>query len=158
MATIKTAIALYDGVTAPLQAMHKAMNIVLNSFEAMQRASGNSVDVSSIQEAREELARAGAAFDSIEQNIRDAGNQQDRFNRKIKDGTTAADGLWSKLKGIAATVGGLAAAKKIIGISDDLASTRARLNLIVDDGGSVTELEKKKQKEIERKQRRGRRK
>jgi tape measure domain-containing protein len=123
--------------------MHKAMNIVLNSFEAMQRASGNSVDVSSIQEAREELARAGAAFDSIEQNIRDAGNQQDRFNRRIRDGTTAADGLWGKLKGIAATVGGLAAAKKIIGISDDLASTRARLNLIVDDGGSVSELEKK---------------
>lgn len=143
MATIRTAIALYDGVTAPLQAMHKAMNIVLNSFEVMQRASGNSVDVSSIQEAREELARAGAAFDSIEQNIRDAGNQQDRFNRRIRDGTTAADGLWGKLKGIAATVGGLAAAKKIIGISDDLASTRARLNLIVDDGGSVSELEKK---------------
>ena len=143
MATIRTAIALYDGVTAPLQAMHKVMNIVLNSFEAMQRASGNSVDVSSIQEAREELARAGAAFDSIEQNIRDAGNQQDRFNRRIRDGTTAADGLWGKLKGIAATVGGLAAAKKIIGISDDLASTRARLNLIVDDGGSVSELEKK---------------
>ena len=143
MATIRTAIALYDGVTAPLQAMHKAMNIVLNSFEAMQRASGNSVDVSSIQEAREELARAGAAFDSIEQNIRDAGNQQDRFHRRIRDGTTAADGLWGKLKGIAATVGGLAAAKKIIGISDDLASTRARLNLIVDDGGSVSELEKK---------------
>ena len=143
MATIKTAIALYDGVTAPLQAMHKAMGIVLNSFEAIQRASNNSVDVSSIQEAREELARAGAAFDSIEQNIRDAGNQQDRFNRKIKDGTTSADGLWSKLKGIAATVGGLAAAKKIIGISDDLASTRARLNLLVDDGGSVSELEQK---------------
>lgn len=143
MATIRTAIALYDGVTAPLQAMHKAMNIVLNSFEAMQRASGNSVDVSSIQEAREELARAGAAFDSIEQNIRDAGNQQDRFNRRIRDGTTAADGLWGKLKGIAATVGGLAATKKIIGISDDLASTRARLNLLVDDNGSVSELEKK---------------
>ena len=143
MATIRTAIALYDGVTAPLQAMHKAMNIVLNSFEAMQRASGNSVDVSSIQEAREELARAGAAFDSIEQNIREAGNQQDRFNRRIRDGTTAADGLWGKLKGIAATVGGLAATKKILGLSDTLASTKARLNLIVDDGGSVGELEKK---------------
>ena len=143
MATIKTAIQIYDGMTRPLQAMHRATSILINSFEAMQRASGNSVDVSSIQEAREELARAGAAFDSIEQNIRDAGNQQDRFNRRIRDGTTAADGLWSKLKGIAATVGGLAAAKKIIGISDDLASTRARLNLIVDDGGSVSELEKK---------------
>ena len=143
MATIRTAIALYDGVTAPLQAMHKAMNIVLNSFEAMQRASGNSVDTSAIREAREELARAGAAFDEIEENIREAGNQQDRFNRRIRDGTTAADGLWGKLKGIAATVGGLVATKKILGLSDTLASTKARLNLIVDDGGSVGELEKK---------------
>lgn len=143
MATIRTAIALYDGVTAPLQAMHKAMNIVLNSFEAMQRVSGNSVDTSAIREAREELARAGAAFDEIEENIREAGNQQDRFNRRIRDGTTAADGLWGKLKGIAATVGGLAATKKILGLSDTLASTKARLNLIVDDGGSVGELEKK---------------
>jgi tape measure domain-containing protein len=123
--------------------MHKAMGVVLNTFEAMQRASGNSVDTSAIREAREELARAGAAFDSIEENIRNAGNQQDRFNRRIRDGTTAADGLLNKLKGIAATVGGLAATKKIVGISDNLASTRARLNLLVDDGGSVDELEQK---------------
>lgn len=146
MATIRTAIALYDGVTAPLQAMHKAMNIVLNSFEAMQRASGNSIDVSSIQEARDELARAGAAFDAIEQNIRDAGNQQDRFNRRIRDGTNAADGLWSKLKGIAATVGGLAAAKKLLNLSDQFSNTNARLNnamINFDDGGSLTDLEKK---------------
>lgn len=146
MATIKTMITLYDGVADPLKAMHKAMNIVLNSFEAMQRASGNSVDVSSIREAREELARAGAAFASIEQNIRDAGNQQDKFNQKIKDGANAADGLWSKLKGITATVGGLAAVKKSAGISDDLANTRARLNnamINFDDGGSLAGLEKK---------------
>ena len=58
MATVKTAIALYDGVTSPLAAMHRAMNIVINSFETMQNASGNAVDVSAIQEAREELARA----------------------------------------------------------------------------------------------------
>lgn len=146
MATIRTAIALYDGVTAPLQAMHKAMNIVLNSFEAMQRASGNSVDTSAIREAREELARAGAAFDEIEENIREAGNQQDRFNRRIRDGTTAADGLWGKLKGIAATVGGLAAAKKLLNISDQFSNTNARLNnamINFDDGGSLTDLEKK---------------
>lgn len=146
MATIRTAIALYDGVTAPLQAMHKAMNIVLNSFEAMQRASGNSVDTSAIREAREELARAGAAFDEIEENIRQAGNQQDRFNRRIRDGTTAADGLWGKLKGIAATVGGLAATKKILNISDQFSNTNARLNnamINFDDGGSLKDYEKK---------------
>ena len=143
MATIRTAIQIYDGMTRPLQSMHRATSILINSFESMQRVSGNAIDTSSIQEAREELARAGAAFDEIEENIREAGNQQDRFNRRIRDGTTAADGLWGKLKGIAATVGGLAATKKILGLSDTLASTKARLNLIVDDGGSVGELEKK---------------
>lgn len=130
-------------MTRPLQSMHRATSILINSFESMQRVSGNAIDTSSIQEAREELARAGTAFDEIEENIREAGNQQDRFNRRIRDGTTAADGLWGKLKGIAAAVGGLAATKKILGLSDTLASTKARLNLIVDDGGSVGELEKK---------------
>lgn len=143
MATIRTAIQIYDGMTRPLQSMHRATSILINSFESMQRVSGNSVDTSAIREAREELARAGATFDEIEENIREAGNQQDRFNRRIRDGTTAADGLWGKLKGIAATVGGLAATKKILGLSDTLASTKTRLNLIVDDGGSVGELEKK---------------
>ena len=87
---------IYDGVTRPLQSMHRAMNIVLNSFEAMQRASSNAIDVASIQEAREELARAGAAFDEIEQNIRNAGTQQSRFNRRIRDGSNEADGLYGQ--------------------------------------------------------------
>ena len=146
MATIRTAIALYDGVTSPLKSMHKAMNIVLNSFEAMQRASGNSVDTSAIREAREELARAGAAFDSIEQNIRDANDQQQRFNHSIRDGTSAADGLRQKMKGIAATVGGMIGLKQALGTSDQLTQTNARLNnalIKFNDGGSIEELEAK---------------
>lgn len=143
MATIRTAIALYDGVTAPLQAMHKAMNIVLNSFEAMQRASGNSVDVSSIQEAREELARAGAAFDSIEENIRNANNEQQNFNNSIRGGSNSANGLLSIIKKVAIAAGGIAGINKVLNISDELASTKARLNLLVDDGGSVEALEQK---------------
>lgn len=143
MATIRTALQVYDGMTRPLQSIHRATSILINSFESMQRASSNAVDTSAIQEAREELARAETAFNRIEQEIQQADRAQDQFNRRIRDGTTAADGLWGKLKGIAATVGGLAATKKILGLSDTLASTKARLNLIVDDGGSVGELEKK---------------
>lgn len=146
MATIRTAIALYDGVTSPLKSMHKVMSIVLNSFEAMQRASGNSVDTSAIREAREELARAGAAFDSIEQNIRDANDQQQRFNHSIRGGTSAADGLRQKMKGIAATVGGMIGLKQALETSDQLTQTNARLNnalIKFDDGGSIKELEAK---------------
>lgn len=146
MATIRTAIALYDGVTSPLRSMQKAMGIVLNSFESMQRASSNAVDVSAIQEAREELARAETAFDSIEQNIRDANDQQQRFNHSIRGGTSAADGLWQKMKGIAATVGGMIGLKQALGTSDQLTQTNARLNnalIKFDDGGSIEELEAK---------------
>jgi len=146
LATIRTAIALYDGVTSPLRNMQKAMGIVLNSFESMQRASSNAVDVSAIQEAREELARAETAFDSIEQNIRDANDQQQRFNRSIRDGSSAADGLWQKMKGIAATVGGMIGLKQALGTSDQLTQTNARLNnalIKFDDGGSIKELEAK---------------
>lgn len=142
MATIRTAIQIYDGMTGPLQSMHRAMNILINGFETMQRTSGNAIDTSAIQEAREELARAGAAFDEIEQNISRADDQQRRFNRSVRDGSSAADTLWNKLKGIAITVGGLSAIKNVIGISDTLTSTNARLNLLVDDDGSLAELER----------------
>lgn len=112
----------------------------------MQRASSNAVDVSAIQEAREELARAETAFDSIEQNIRDDNEQQQRFNRSIRDGSSAADGLWQKMKGIAATVGGMIGLKQALGTSDQLTQTNARLNnalIKFDDGGSIEELEAK---------------
>lgn len=146
MGTIRTAIALYDGVTSPLQSMHKAMGVVLNTFESMQQASGRAVDTAAIREAREEWAKAGTAFDTIEQNIRDANDQQQRFNRSIRDGSSAADGLWQKMKGIAATVGGMIGLKQALGTSDQLTQTNARLNnalIKFDDGGSIKELEAK---------------
>ena len=66
MALIKSQLVLTDGMTGPLKSINKAMNIVLNSFEAMQDASGRAIDTASIQEAREELARASAALDQLE--------------------------------------------------------------------------------------------
>ena len=143
MGTIKTAIALYDGVTSPLQSMHKAMGIVLNTFETMQKASGNAVDVASIRTAREEWARAGTAFDSIEQKIKEADQQQQKFNQSLRGGSSATDGLLSKIKSMAAAVGGAVGAKKIVDLSDQLSSSKARLNLLVEDGGSVDALEQK---------------
>lgn len=114
MATVKGALALYDGMTGPLKSIHNALNIVLNSFEAVQSASENVVDVAAIQQAREELARAGATWDNIEENIRDADRAQDDFNNQVREGTTAVDGLGNKLKGILATVVSIAGVKSAL--------------------------------------------
>ena len=143
MGTIRTAIALYDGVTSPLQSMHKAMGVVLNTFESMQQASGRAVDTAAIREAREEWAKAGTAFDAIEENIRNANNEQQKFNNSIRGGSNSANGLLSIIKKVAIAAGGIAGINKVLNISDELASIKARLNLLVDDGGSVAELEKK---------------
>ena len=141
--TIRTAIALYDGVTSPLQSMHKAMGVVLNTFESMQQASGRAVDTAAIREAREEWAKAGTAFDAIEENIRNANNEQQKFNNSIRGGNNSANGLLSTIKKIAVAAGGIVGINKVQNISDKLASTKARLNLLVDDGGSVDVLEQK---------------
>ena len=143
MGNIRAAIALYDGVTSPLQSMHKAMGVVLNTFEAMQQASGRAVDTAAIREAREEWARAGTAFDTIEENIRNANNEQQNFNNSIREGSNSANGLLSIIKKVAIAAGGIAGINKVLNISDELASTKARLNLLVDDGGSVEALEQK---------------
>ena len=143
MGNIRAAIALYDGVTSPLQSMHKAMGVVLNTFEAMQQASGRAVDTAAIREAREEWAKAGTAFDAIEENIRNANNEQQKFNKSIRGGNNSANGLLSTIKKIAIAAGGIVGINKVLNISDELASTKARLNLLVDDGGSVEALEQK---------------
>lgn len=143
MGTIRTAIALYDGVTSPLQSMHKAMGVVLNTFESMEQASGRAVDTAAIREAREEWAKAGTAFDAIEENIRNANNEQQKFNNSIRGGNNSANGLLSTIKKIAVAAGGIVGINKVQNISDKLASTKARLNLLVDDGGSVDVLEQK---------------
>lgn len=81
MALIKSQLVLTDGMTGPLKSINKAMNIVLNSFEAMQDASGRAIDTASIQEAREELARVSAALDQLEDHTN---KSTDAFSRLAK--------------------------------------------------------------------------
>lgn len=81
MALIKSQLVLTDGMTGPLKSINKAMNIALNSFEAMQDASGRAIDTASIQGAREELARASAALDQLEDHTN---KSTDAFSRLAK--------------------------------------------------------------------------
>lgn len=143
MASIKTVLGIQDNMTRPLKHITSAMSILINTMENMERISGNAIDTAALDEARNHIAQAATAFDQVEQEINQAGQQQERLNQNIRAGHSAADGLLRKFMGIAATIGGMMGLKQLMGLSDQLASTKARLNLIVDDGGSVSELERK---------------
>lgn len=143
MATIRTAIQIQDRMTPAFKSMNVAMNIVLNTFEKLQKTSSNAVDTSSIQTAREELARANVIINQAEDEINQANNAQNKFNNNIRNGTNSADGLLGKVKQIALTVASMAGMQKVLNLSDEVASNSARLDLVVDDNGSVEELEDK---------------
>lgn len=142
MATIQTAINITDGMSPAFRNMTNAMNIVISSFEHLQRASNNSIDTSSIQTAREELARAESAFDRIENEIRQANTQQQNFNTGIRHGTSEAQNLFNKMKGIAATYITMRGIGNILNLSDELTNTQARLNMINDKLQSTNQLNK----------------
>ncbi len=143
MATIRTAISLYDGMSRPLQAMSRGVSTLVNVMETAQGTFDHSFDPTVLQQVREDIAEATVAFDQMEQNIKQTEHAQDQFNNSVREGTSAAGGLLNKIKNIAIAMGGLTAVKKLVQLSDDMTSTQARLNLIVDDGGSVADLEKR---------------
>lgn len=97
-----------------------------------------------------DIAGANAAYSRLErtvanteQFIRDNTVGQEQFNERIRDGNLAAEGLIGKLMRMVSVYGMVRGAQKVISVSDTMTQTTARLNMIVDDGGSVDLLEQK---------------
>lgn len=136
-------MVLNDGISGVLRKINTALNTTLNAFEQVQRASGRAVDTAEIQAARAALVQANAQVDQMAEGYRRAAEQEEILNKGLRNGTNAADGLLGKVKGIVATLAAGAGAKALLGLSDKLTSTTARLSFLVDDGGSVDALEQK---------------
>lgn len=126
-----------------LRSMQRAMVSVISSFEAMDAASSNSVDTSAIRQARDELARAEIALDSVEQNIREADEQQQKFNKDVRNCGDEADSLKSKFMGFAGALGVAFSAKKVLELADSMTQTTARLDLMNDGLQTTEELQNK---------------
>ena len=143
MATIRSQMVLNDGISGVLRKINTALNTTLNAFEQVQRASGRAVDTAQIQAARAALVQANREVDEMAGGYRRAAEQEEILNKGLRNGTNAAGGLLGKVKGIVATLAAGAGIKALLGLSDKMTSTTARLNFLVDDGGSVEALEQK---------------
>lgn len=127
MSQIGTSLSLQDLVTGPARNIVGAMNHVIDCFETLNDVSGASVDISALQDARAELAQLDATINSVEDSLGDAGDQQNRLNNNIQAGVGAAESFGSKIKGIAAAIGGAAVVRFSFGFvteSLDLADTQ----------------------------------
>ena len=143
MGTIKSSIVVYDGMSPAFKSMTKAMNIMLNTFESVQRASSRAIDTAAINTARQEIANANVILEQTEENIKKINQQANKTPETLDKATTSADGLYDKIKGIALSIGSAMGVGQLLNLSDQMSNTKARLNLILDDGGSIEELEQK---------------
>lgn len=143
MASIRSQMVLNDGISGVLRKINTALNTTLNAFEQVQRASGNAVDTAQIQAARAALVEANREVDNMAEGYRRAAQQEEVLNRGLRNGASAADGMLGRVKSLVATLAAGAGIKAILGMSDKMTSTSARLSFLVDDGGSVDALEQK---------------
>lgn len=93
MATITTAIKIQDAMTPAFHSMNNALNIVLNSFEALQDSTHNAMDTASIQVAKTELANANATIIEVEENIRNANNESNKMPQNFANANNSANNL-----------------------------------------------------------------
>lgn len=124
MATIKSQMVLNDGMSVVLKKITSALDTTLSSFEMVQRASGSAVDVANIEAARAQLADASRAVDDMADNYRRAAQEEERLNQGIHEGTSALDGMVTKVVSLVGAYMSLSAIKGFATSSMDAANVQ----------------------------------
>ena len=107
MASIMTSFQLTDRMTAPLMNITNAVSTVINECERAQGVSGNMFNTSKLASARTNLGLADAEIKQIASDTSRASISQETYNGKVREGTNSAKGLFSTVKGLVASLGGI---------------------------------------------------
>lgn len=140
MGRVQSSLVLNDQMSKVLGRINKAMGSVLDSFEAVQRASGRSFNTANIAAARREIGAADAALNEMEESYRKGNNQQDQLNKRLGQGSSAANGLLGKIKSIASAYLGMKGISGLVKLSDTITQTDARLSMMNDGLQTTAEL------------------
>lgn len=143
MAGISASISLIDNMSKPLRSITACVGTLISAMENADKATSRGFDATKIENAKRSLGAANAEISKIANNVQRNTVAQDSFNRSLTKGENAASGLLSKIKNMALTYMSLRGIGQVINLSDKMSQTSARLNMIVDDNGSVDELKKK---------------
>lgn len=113
----------------------------LNQAVAEQENLDNALNNMNVSAANESYSRLSQTVSNTERYLRDNVNEQGRFNQQIRDGTTASNGLGEAIRRVVSFYALIRGATAVIGLSDELTQTTARLNLMNDGLQSTQELQ-----------------
>lgn len=128
-----------DRANAELEQLRAQLSTALDAQNDLNSA----MERMDVSDANSAYLRLSNTISGTERNIRDNVTQQGQFNQSIQTGTHHAGELMRTIKGAVAAYISFRSVGAVINISDRMAQTEARMNLIVDDGGSVEELKQK---------------
>ena len=134
MGAIRTSIVVNDGMSSALRGMNKALNIVLNSFSALESVADDPVQTAAIQSAREKLAGVSLQVDSVENEIRRAAAAQNDYTEKVQESHKASKGLLGTIKQMLVAYGAGQMASKARDTADAWSQTSARISLAAREG------------------------
>ena len=113
MSSISTAVELTDRMSYPLHSITSALDSTLNIFEDFKSSLGDTFDDSKINSARISIDAANASIEAMtdsmnnasrnsndyKNNLENATFQQQQFNNKLNEGTTASNSFIKSLMG-----------------------------------------------------------
>lgn len=139
--TIKTTIQVYDAMTPALRSMIRATNIMISSFERMQRSSAQSFDTRALKAARAEMVNAESSLKQIDEAIKRSANSQKQLNNNVRAGDSGMKSLVNSVRNLAAAYVGIRGVAAVGREADEYVSTSTRLELINDGLRTQAELQ-----------------
>ena len=149
MAVIRETLVLEDRFSAVFSSyLNLGRQIAANMRAATDAQSGFAAAAAESGAALGEMAGAGdraaqsaeetaGAARKMSDSTSKAADHQNRMNRALRDGSSAANGLISRLKALAAAYVGLRSAQQLVNLSDTWTQTTARLDRM-NDGRQTT--------------------
>ncbi len=126
-----------DAANAELEMLRGQLGQALREQQNLSRA----MDDMDVQAANESYLRLNQVIGDTERHIRDNVDEQGRLNQEIEAGTDRANGLMGAIRGAVAAYATLHTLSNAMGLSDQLVSTTARLDMMNDGLQTTQELQ-----------------
>ncbi len=126
-----------DAANAELEMLRGQLGQALREQQNLSRA----MDDMDVHAANESYLRLNQVIGDTERHIRDNVDEQGRLNQEIEAGTDRANGLMGAIRGAVAAYATLHTLSNAMGLSDQLVSTTARLDMMNDGLQTTQELQ-----------------
>ena len=131
MSSIQTGIQLNDQFSSVLYDIIGAVNMATTQFEDFSQTLNADIDTSAFDGIHESITHATAGLDEMTQN-------QEDFNHSVQQGANQADQLTKTIRNAIGAYLSFKTVENVINLSDELISTKARLDQM-NDGLQTTE-------------------